>query len=211
MKLWTIMKLFHLIFIHGAYHSTKTIFLSVLAVIMDAIFHTGPSLWKSFLLLLSHVFCASYCNETCNLLWWWPALNFCGYKSNTYTWCNLQFQILKIFSFYTEVSNNSNHSIGLHSTLSLYLSLSLSHAHTHTHTNTRIILIVVLPCILISTKLFCQQMHLLLKHKMLQLIFKISFLIWLLHVSVPLDHHQGAHDGTLPKLVSLKSLVKAHR
>ena len=33
-----------------------------------------------------------------------------------------------------------------------------------------------------STKLFFQQMHLLLKHKMLQFIFKISFPIWLLHV-----------------------------
>ena len=71
-------------------------------------------------------------------------------------------------------------------------------------------LIVVLPCILISTKLFYQQMRLLLKHKMLQFIFKISFLIWLLHVSVPSDHHQGAYDGTLPKLVPLKSLVKTH-
>ena len=60
------------------------------------------------------------------------------------------------------------------------------------------ILIVVLPCILISTKLFYQQMHLLLKHKMLQFIFKISFLIWLLHVSVPSDNHQGAYDGILP-------------
>ena len=59
-------------------------------------------------------------------------------------------------------------------------------------------LIVVLPCILISTKLFYQQMHLLLKDKMLQFIFKMSFLIWLLHVSISSDHHQGAYDGTLP-------------
>ena len=72
-------------------------------------------------------------------------------------------------------------------------------------------LIVVLPCIFICTKLFCQQVHLLLKHKMLVFIFKISFLIWLLHVSVPSDHHQGAYDGTLPKSVFLKSLVKIHR
>ena len=72
-------------------------------------------------------------------------------------------------------------------------------------------LTVVLPCILIRTKLFYQQMHLLLKHKMLRFIFKIYFLIWLLHVSVPSDHHQGAYDGTLPKLVSLKSLVKTNR
>ena len=56
----------------------------------------------------------------------------------------------------------------------------------------------------IFTKVFYQQMHLLLKDKMLQFIFKISHLIWLLHVSVPSDHHQGAYDGTLPKLVSLK-------
>ena len=64
-------------------------------------------------------------------------------------------------------------------------------------------LIVVLPCILVSTKLFCQQIHSLLKHKMLQFIFKISFLIWLLHVSVSSDHHQGAYGGTLLKLQSL--------
>ena len=64
-------------------------------------------------------------------------------------------------------------------------------------------LIVVLLCILTSTKLFCQQMHLLLKHKMLQFIFKISFLIWLRHVSVSSDHHQGTYDGTLLKSVSL--------
>ena len=55
----------------------------------------------------------------------------------------------------------------------------------------------------ICTKLFFQQMHLLLKHKILQFIFKISFLIWLLHVSVSSDHHQGAYDGTLLKLLSL--------
>ena len=64
-------------------------------------------------------------------------------------------------------------------------------------------LIAVLPCILISTKLFYQQMHFLLKHKMLQFVLKISFLIWLLHVSVPSDHHQGAYDGTSLKLQSL--------
>ena len=62
----------------------------------------------------------------------------------------------------------------------------------------------------VLTKLFYQQMHLLLKHKMLQFIFKMSFLLRLLHVSVPSDHHQGAYDGTLPQLVSLKSLVKIH-
>jgi hypothetical protein len=36
------------------------------------------------------------------------------------------------------------------------------------------ILIVVLPCILISSKLFCQQMQSLLKHTMLHLTLKIS-------------------------------------
>jgi hypothetical protein len=35
-------------------------------------------------------------------------------------------------------------------------------------------LIVVLPCILISSKISCQQMHSLLKHKMLQFTLKIS-------------------------------------
>jgi hypothetical protein len=37
-----------------------------------------------------------------------------------------------------------------------------------------VIVIVVLPCILISSKLFCRQMHSLLKHKMLQRTLKIS-------------------------------------
>ena len=58
------------------------------------------------------------------------------------------------------------------------------------------------PCILISTKLFCQKMHYLLKHKILQFIGKI-FSLWLLHVSVSSDHHQEAYSGTLLKLVSL--------
>jgi hypothetical protein len=51
-----------------------------------------------------------------------------------------------------------------------------------------------------SSKLFCQQMHSLLKHKMLHL--KYLF-IWLLHVSVHSDHHQLAYVGTLIKLQSL--------
>ena len=89
--------------------------------------------------------------------------------------------------------------------------INLSTLLTLGYTLLYVTLIVVLPCILISTKLFCQQMHLLLKHKMLQFIFKISFLIWLLHVSGSSDHHQGAYNGTLLKLVSLKSLVKTHR
>jgi ABC-type antimicrobial peptide transport system permease subunit len=60
-------------------------------------------------------------------------------------------------------------------------------------------LIVVLPCIWISLKLSFQQMHNFLKHKMLQFVFK-CFITQLLHVSVPLDHHQGAHIRTLLKL-----------
>ena len=52
---------------------------------------------------------------------------------------------------------------------------------THTKIQTKfqysVFLIVVLPCILISTKLFCQQMHFLLKHKMLQFTLKISLYI----------------------------------
>ena len=66
-----------------------------------------------------------------------------------------------------------------------------------------LILIVVLPCILISTKLFCQQMYLLLKHKMLQFIFKISFLIWLLHVSVPSDHHHCHCTATILTVLTM--------
>jgi hypothetical protein len=65
-----------------------------------------------------------------------------------------------------------------------------------------IILIVVLPCILINIKLSFQQMHYLWKHKMLQFVFKYFF-TQLLHVSVPLDHHQGAHIRALLKLQSL--------
>jgi hypothetical protein len=49
---------------------------------------------------------------------------------------------------------------------------------------------------------FGQQMHSLLKHKMLQLTLKIS-LYMALHVSVHSDHHQGVYDGTLLKLQSL--------
>jgi hypothetical protein len=64
------------------------------------------------------------------------------------------------------------------------------------------ILIVVLPCILISKKLSFQQRHYLLKHKMLQFLFE-CFFTQLLHVSVPLDHHQGAHITALLKLQSL--------
>jgi hypothetical protein len=51
----------------------------------------------------------------------------------------------------------------------------------------------------IFTKLLCQQMHSLLKYKMLHLHLKCLF-IWLLHVSFRSDHHQGAYDRTLLKL-----------
>jgi hypothetical protein len=61
-----------------------------------------------------------------------------------------------------------------------------------------LLLIVVLPCILISLKLSFQQMHYLLKYKMLQYLFK-CFFTQLLHFSVRLDH-QGAHIRTLLKL-----------
>ena len=45
---------------------------------------------------------------------------------------------------------------------------------------------------------------------MLQFIFKISFLIWLRHVSVSSDHHQGAYDGSLLKLQSLRNHQLKH-
>jgi hypothetical protein len=71
--------------------------------------------------------------------------------------------------------------------------MSLRHSSIH--------LIVVLPCILISVKLSFQQMHYLLKYKMLQFLFKYFF-TQLLHVSVPLDHLQGAYIRTLLKLIN---------
>jgi hypothetical protein len=58
---------------------------------------------------------------------------------------------------------------------------------------------------------FCQQMHSLLKYKMLQLTFKIS-LCGLLHVSVCSDHHQGAMPNLAKVAVfvelSIKYIVK---
>ena len=45
---------------------------------------------------------------------------------------------------------------------------------------------------------------------MLQFIFKISPPTWLLHASVSPDHHQGAHDGTLPKSQSLQNHQPKH-
>ena len=48
-------------------------------------------------------------------------------------------------------------------------------------------------------------MHFLLKHKMLQFVFKY-LLIWLLHISVLSGHHQGAYDGTLLKLHILANI-----
>ena len=65
---------------------------------------------------------------------------------------------------------------------------------------TSIILIVTLPCILISTKFFLPTNALFIKNvKCYSLYLKYLF-IWLLHVLVPLDHHQGACSGTLLKL-----------
>jgi hypothetical protein len=68
------------------------------------------------------------------------------------------------------------------------------------------VLIVVLPCILISIKLSFQRMHYLLKHKILQFVFKCLFYTQPLHVSVPLDHLQGAYIRTLLKLLKLQFL-----
>jgi hypothetical protein len=53
-----------------------------------------------------------------------------------------------------------------------------------------------------GSKLLCQQMHSLLKHKMLQLALKIS-LDMAPTCFGPLEHHQGAYTGTLLKLQSL--------
>jgi hypothetical protein len=49
---------------------------------------------------------------------------------------------------------------------------------------------------------FCQQMHSLLKHKMLQLTLKISLYVASTRLG-PFGHHQGTYDGTLLKLQSL--------
>ena len=58
---------------------------------------------------------------------------------------------------------------------------------------------------------FCQQMHCLLKHKMLQFVLKIS-LFWFLHVSVSHGPSSGSIRWSLAKVtVSLKSSVKTHR
>jgi hypothetical protein len=51
----------------------------------------------------------------------------------------------------------------------------------------------------LSIKSSFQEMHYLLKHKMLQFVFK-CFFTQPLHVSVPLDHLHGAHIRTLLKL-----------
>jgi hypothetical protein len=49
-------------------------------------------------------------------------------------------------------------------------------------------------------------MHCLLKHKILQFVFKCF--TQPLHVSVPLDYLQGAHIRTLLKLLKLQFLLK---
>jgi hypothetical protein len=58
--------------------------------------------------------------------------------------------------------------------LIFYENCSLKHSFVVAFPTVLIVLIVVLPCIVISSKLFCQQMHSLLKRKMLQLTLKIS-------------------------------------
>jgi hypothetical protein len=62
----------------------------------------------------------------------------------------------------------------------------------------------------VHSNFFCQQMHSLLKYKMLQLTFKIS-LCWLLHVSVRSDHHQGAMPNLAKVAVFVELSLKIHR
>jgi hypothetical protein len=54
-------------------------------------------------------------------------------------------------------------------------------------------------------KLSFQQMHYLLKHKMIQFVFK-CFFAQPLHVSVPLDRLQGGHIRSVLKLLKLQFL-----
>jgi hypothetical protein len=69
----------------------------------------------------------------------------------------------------------------------------------------------VLPCILISSKLYCQQMHSLLKHKMLQLTLKIS-LYMAPTCFIPFGPSSGGIRRNLAKVtVFVELLVKIHR
>jgi hypothetical protein len=66
------------------------------------------------------------------------------------------------------------------------------HTHTHTHNHRQTRKTCKWSTRVEESNFFRQQMHSLLKYKMLQLTFKIS-LCGLLHVSVRSDHHQGAY------------------
>jgi hypothetical protein len=72
-------------------------------------------------------------------------------------WQNLMLVLSRIREFLERINRVSSLATGLYLLLILLL-----------------FLIVVLPCILISSELFCQQMHFLLKHKMLQFTHKVS-------------------------------------
>jgi hypothetical protein len=74
-----------------------------------------------------------------------------------------------------------------------------------------VIFIVVLPCILISSKLLCQQMHSLLKHKMLQLTLKIPLYMAPTRFG-PFRPSSGSIRWSLAKVtVFVELLVKIHR
>jgi hypothetical protein len=76
---------------------------------------------------------------------------------------------------------------------------------------TQFFLIVVLPWILTRSKLFCQQMHSLLKHKMLQLTLKIS-LYMAPTCFGPFGPSSGSIRQNLAKVtVFVELLVKIHR
>jgi hypothetical protein len=74
-----------------------------------------------------------------------------------------------------------------------------------------LIFIVVLPCILISSKLLCQKTHSLLKHKMLQLTLKI-FLYMASTCFGPFGPSSGSIRRNFAKVtVFVELLVKIHR
>jgi hypothetical protein len=68
------------------------------------------------------------------------------------------------------------------------------------------VLIVVSPCILISSKLFCQQRHSLLKHKMLQFTLKIS-LYMAPTCSGPLGPSSGSIRRNLAKVTVFVEII----
>jgi hypothetical protein len=74
-----------------------------------------------------------------------------------------------------------------------------------------LVLIVVLPCISISSKIFCQQIHSLFKHKMLQLTVKIS-LYMASTCFGPFGPSSGSIRRNLAKVaVFVELLLKIHR